>query len=108
MKQFSTEDTFISVLNPIDITNKSVNETIRMKDTLENDMKTPKTLRKEVVRYVEIPSSFPHFPRLTELYNSNQKDLSEMWGKSHARLPITDQNKVITIYLDSFWVFVNV
>ena len=53
--------------------------------------------RKEVVRYVEIPSSFPHFPRLTELYDSNSELEGEMLGKSHARLPITNLNEEVII-----------
>ena len=53
--------------------------------------------RKEVVRYVEIPSSFPHFPRLTELYDSNSELEREMLGNSHARLPITNLNEEVII-----------
>ena len=60
-----------------------------------NDEKENFKARKEVVRYVEIPSSFPHFPLLTELYNSNSDLGNEMLEKSHARLPITDSNQKV-------------
>ena len=51
--------------------------------------------RKEVVRYVEIPSSFPHFPRLDELYDSNSNLDDKMMEKSHFMLPIRDKNEKV-------------
>ena len=53
--------------------------------------------RKEVVRYVEIPSSFPHFPRLDELYDSNSNLDDKMMEKSHFMLPIRDKNEKVMI-----------
>lgn len=57
------------------------------------DVNVPGAIREEVVRYVQIPSSFPHFPRLTELYAS-APTFSGIWGKSHSSIPINNQKKV--------------
>ena len=50
--------------------------------------------RKEVVRYVEIPSSFPHFPRITEIYEPNPPNLMADNKESfNKRLPITNNKE---------------
>ena len=60
-----------------------------------NEEKENLQKRKEVVRYVEIPSSFPHFPRLDELYDSNSNLDDKMMEKSHFMLPIRDKNEKV-------------
>ena len=59
--------------------------------------------RKEVVRYVEIPSSFPHFPRITEIYEPNPPNLMADNKESfNQRLPIPNnkENQVrLRIYM---------
>ena len=50
--------------------------------------------RKEVVRYVEIPSSFPHFPRITEIYEPNPPNLMADNKESfNQRLPIPNNKE---------------
>ena len=50
--------------------------------------------RKEVVRYVEIPSSFPHFPRITEIYEPNPPNLMADNKESfNKRLPIPNNKE---------------
>ena len=49
----------------------------------------------EVVRYVQIPPSFPHFPRLSDLYESaTNPNLPGIWGRNHTSIPILEQTKV--------------
>ena len=58
--------------------------------------------RKEVVRYVEIPSSFPHFPRITEIYEPNPPNLmAENKESFNKRLPIPNnkENQVRLKYI---------
>ena len=73
-------------------TNQAKEDAMHEMEIFEDETMAPKNIRQEVVRYVEIPSSFPHFPRLTELYKSDPT-MSKMWDKNHARLPI-EENKV--------------
>ena len=55
--------------------------------------------RKEVVRYVEIPSSFPHFPRITEIYEPNPPNLmADNKEAFNQRLPIP-HNKEMQVRL---------
>ena len=74
-------------------TNQAKEDAMHEMEIFEDETMAPKNIRQEVVRYVEIPSSFPHFPRLTELYKSDPT-MSKMWDKNHARLPIDEENKV--------------
>ena len=55
-------------------------------------------LKGEVVRYVQIPPSFPHFPRLSDLYESaTNPNLPGIWGRNHTSIPIMEQTTVSII-----------
>ena len=59
------------------------------------DENNEQAMRGEVVRYVQIPPSFPHFPRLSDLYESaTNPNLPGIWGRNHTSIPVTEQSKV--------------
>ena len=67
---------------------------ISNKENTQENLTTTEVARNEVVRYVPIPSSFPHFPRLSNLYASSHA-LSGNFGKNHSSIPrINNQKKV--------------
>ena len=88
-------DKVIAEVKHLDSDNQTQTSSLRAINPSDKKEEEINKKRKEVVRYVEIPSSFPHFPRLTDLYNSNLGSEKEMLGSPHARLPITDQNQKV-------------